>query len=817
MTTSVQPSEHPVESEAAAALAAAIQTAGLPKVDQKSSFMWAVAQAARLQGTEIDRLQLHALVTQHANELDNIETGLHDWGKVLGKVAAELDIRLDAPSKFPDPARLPAIVWNQKYGWILIRNQAANGNWVIQNYLDQWSEIPKGTEVNCIRMHFSNERDKMSDRPAFQLFKEVFNAHRKPLYEAAVATLLISLIQVVVSLYSMQVYDRVIPTKAFSTLTVLTGGVLLAMVFDFILKHARSHLTDENMSDMDSKLSREIYARLLKVRLDQLPNSLGSLGAQIRGYESIRTFMSSSTLYFLVDMPIGLLFLIIISLIASPWVILPIVIFLIIGIVMGFATNEKIERLTKESMQMSNRKMGQLVETIEGAETIKAGGGSWTMLSKWIDLNEESIRQEVKLRQVSESGTHIISTLQQATYIAVIAIGAYLITEGHMSMGSLIAASILSSRVTAPIAMLYQVLLRYGNAKGALDGIESVYRLQMDNSNADRVILLDKLHGKYQLEDVRFSYQNAPGSIHIPALNIAAGQKIGVLGAIGSGKSTLLRLLSGMYQPLTGKVLLDGVDMSHISRQILSEQIGYLQQEHRLFSGSLRENLLIGTMDPGDAVIQAAAERTGLSVAIASHPKGLELPIAEGGRGLSGGQKQLVALTRLLISKPSIWLLDEPTASMDQQTADRCMQALREEIKPEHTLVMVTHNLQLLGFVDRLIVVANNRIVLDGPRDEVVARLKGAQPNAARATPPAATPQPNPPTGVRTPPTANTQSTPIRVVLGGNASAGQANQTNESSEGSESRVRMFQVERSDMSKSDEAKTSVSADEIKGSE
>lgn len=148
MTTSVQPSEHPVESEAAAALAAAIQTAGLPKVDQKSSFMWAIAQAARLQGTEIDRLQLHALVTQHANELDNIETGLHDWGKVLGKVAAELDIRLDAPSKFPDPARLPAIVWNQKYGWILIRNQAANGNWVIQNYLDQWSEIPKGTEVN---------------------------------------------------------------------------------------------------------------------------------------------------------------------------------------------------------------------------------------------------------------------------------------------------------------------------------------------------------------------------------------------------------------------------------------------------------------------------------------------------------------------------------------------------------------------------------------------------------------------------------------------------------------------------------------------
>ena len=805
MTAPIQTPEHIMKQEEQEAVPTETAPAA-PKVDQKSSLMWAIAQAARLQGTEIDRLQLHAVVTQHASEIDNIETGLHDWNTVLGKLADELDIRLDVPTKQPDPARLPAIVWNAQQGWILIRNQSASGNWVSQNYLDQWSEIPSKAEVNCVRMHFANERDKMSDKPAFQLFKDVFKAHRKPLYEAGVATMLISLVQVVISLYSMQVYDRVIPTKGFSTLAVLTGGVLLAMLFDFILKHARSHLTEENVVDMDSKLSREIYSRLLKVRMDQLPNSLGSLGAQIRGYESIRAFMSSSTLYFLVDMPFGIVFLLIISLIASPWVTLPIILFLIIGIIMGLMTNEKIERLTKESMQVSNRKMGQLVETIEGAETIKAGGGSWNMLSKWIDLNDESIKQEVKLRQVSENGTHIIGTLQQMTYIAVIAIGAYLITEGHMSMGSLIAASILSSRVTAPIAMLYQVLLRYGNAKGALDGIEAVYKLQMDNSNAERVILLDKLHGKYQLEDVRFSYQNAPGSMHIPALNIAAGQKVGVLGAIGSGKSTLLRLLSGMYQPLTGKVLLDGVDMSHISRQILSEQIGYLQQDHRLFSGSLRENLLIGTMDPGDEVIKAAAERTGLALAIASHPKGLELPITEGGRGLSGGQKQLVALTRLLISKPSIWLLDEPTASMDQQTADRCMAALREELKPEHTLVLVTHNLQLLNFVDRLIVVANNRIVLDGPKDEVIARLKGAQPNAARANPPAATPQ----AASHTQP-ANAQQIPVHVVKAAKEAAASTDPS------AEPRVRMFQVDRSDITASGDNQSPASANEVKGSE
>ncbi len=712
------------------------ETPVAPKIDQKNSLMWAIAQAARYQGTEVDRLQLHASITEHLTEIDNVETGLFEWQKVLENVCEDIDVRLDAPTAYPDQARLPAVVWHKDQGWILIRNQSFNGNWQAQNYQEQWSEIPKDVEINCVRMHFPSERDKMSDKPAYQLFKEVFWAHRKPFYEASIATILISLVAVATSMYSMQIYDRVIPTKAFSTLGVLTVGVFIFMIFDFVLKHARSLLSEENVVDMDSKLSREIYSRLLKVRLDQMPNSLGSLSAQIRGYESIRAFMSSSTLYFLVDFPFGVVFLILISLIASPWVVLPIVLFFIIGIFMGFVTKDKVEYLSKSSMMSSNLKMGQLVETIEGAETIKAGGGAWNMLSKWIDLNEETIKQEVELRKVTELGTHIIGSLQQFTYIAVVAIGAYLITEGHMTMGSLIATTILSSRVTAPVAMLYQLLLRYGGAKGALDGIEEMYKLKMDNHDAERVILLENLEGKYQLEDVRFSYQNAPRSIHIPNLVINAGEKVGVLGAIGSGKSTLLRLLSGMYQPLTGKILIDNVDIGHISRQVLSEKIGYLQQDHRLFNGTLRENLLIGTLDPGDEVIKQAAERTGLAAVISNHPKGLELPIMEGGRGLSGGQKQLTALTRLLISKPSVWLLDEPTASMDQQTADRCMGALKQAIQPEHTLVLVTHNLQLLSFVTRLIVVANNRVVMDGSRDEVIERLRtgqNAQPSGTSA------------------------------------------------------------------------------------
>jgi len=222
---------------------------------------------------------------------------------------------------------------------------------------------------------------------------------------------------------------------------------------------------------------------------------------------------------------------------------------------------------------------------------------------------------------------------------------------------------------------------------------------------------------------VRFAYPGAPQALSIQQLAIKPGEKVGVIGHIGSGKSTLLRLLTGMYQANEGRILLDGLDIDQISRNLLADKIAYLQQEHRLFNGTLRQNLLVGIPDPGDEAIRNAAARTGLMAAITNHPKGLELMIAEGGKGLSGGQRQLVALTRLLLSNPTVWLLDEPTASMDEQTEQRWLQVLRQAIKPEHTLVLVTHKPTLLSLVSRLIVVANQQIVLDGPRDQVIAQL----------------------------------------------------------------------------------------------
>lgn len=290
-------------------------------------------------------------------------------------------------------------------------------------------------------------------------------------------------------------------------------------------------------------------------------------------------------------------------------------------------------------------------------------------------------------------------------------------------MGSLIACSILSGRALSPVAQIPGLIVQAAHSKASLDMLEKVFALETDNHDIDRPLIPGSMLGQFDLERVRFAYPGAPKGLAIQSLKINPGEKVGVIGPIGAGKSTLLRLLSGMYRANEGRVLLDSLDIDQISRAFLGDKIGYLQQDHRLFSGTLRENLLIGIPDPGDDVIKKAAETSGLLSVISGHPKGLDLPIAEGGKGLSGGQRQLVAFTRLLISQPAVWLLDEPTASMDTATEARCMQVLQQTVKPEDTLVLVTHKTNLLSLVNRLIVIANHQIVMDGPRDEIIQRL----------------------------------------------------------------------------------------------
>jgi ATP-binding cassette subfamily C protein LapB len=331
-----------------------------------------------------------------------------------------------------------------------------------------------------------------------------------------------------------------------------------------------------------------------------------------------------------------------------------------------------------------------------------------------------------------------MGAFQQISYVLMVASGALLVSKGEITMGGLIACSILSGRVLTPAGMIPAQLVQWANTKAALIGLDRLWALQDDHHGCEQPLVPSHIHGAYRFDEVSSSY-GSNKALEIRALSIQPGERIGVIGPVGGGKTTLLRSLSGMYRPQSGRILLDDMELSHISKPLLAERIGYLQQDGRLFAGTLRDNLVLGLLDPGDSVILEAAKRTGLLQAVITvHPKGLQQDIFEGGSGLSGGQRQLVNLTRVFLRKPTIWLLDEPTASMDRALELQVTQALKQSLQSVDTLVLVTHKGELLELVDRLIVIANHQVVMDGPKDQVLARLQ--TPPAAPAPTPANSP-----------------------------------------------------------------------------
>jgi len=693
----------------------------------------ALQATVRQQGGNLDRLRLHDAISRHHEQLST--TDETNWPRLLKDVALAAGIEDVVFQPAPDAARLPALAWLPELGWVTVRTRTPTGDWLLDH---QGKTFTRSAAVDMMvaRLVLAAPELAGKQQPVRQLFRSAFLSHRKVFIEGALAGVLINLLALATSLYSMQVYDRVIPTQGYATLFVLTLGVMISMAFEFILKIIRSHLIEHASVDIDSQLSRAIFGRLLQIRLDRLPPSVGSLSAQIRGYETVRTYLSSGTFYALVDAPFGLIFVLLIGLIGGLEVATVPLIFLLVSLGLGIHLRNRFDQHARQATAAANLKTGLLVEAIEGAETLKAGGGGWGALSRWIEVVEESTRHELASRSLNEKGGYFAALLQSASYVGLVAAGAYFTAEGHLTMGALIACSILSGRALGPMAQLPSLMTQRAMAKAAMEGLEKVYALEMDNHDVERPLLPERLHGHYQLERVRFAYPGSPQALSVAQLQIQPGEKVGVIGPIGSGKSTLLRLLTGMYQASEGRILLDSLDIDQISRAVLSDRIGYLQQEHRLFSGTLRQNLLVGIPDPGDEALRNAAAMTGLLAAITHHPKGLEMQIAEGGKGLSGGQRQLVALTRLLLSRPNVWLLDEPTAAMDDQTEQRCLQVLRQAVQPESTLVLVTHKPTLLPMVNRLIVVSNHQVLMDGPRDQVIAQLNEnaqRQQEAARA------------------------------------------------------------------------------------
>ena len=693
-----------------------------------------LARLAQLQSEAVDRVALH----EAAKAADG-----QDPRAQLATVCRHLQVKPAQWLKNADASAVPALLHHPERGWGLLRGLNSQGQWVAE-WLDaetqKWNEVElsavslQDCEVARLRLLKPYEASKS---PVLRLIKEELLANKKMLLDAALGGIVINLIALATSFYSMQVYDRVVPTGASQTLLVLTLGVVFATLFELVAKRVRSHLYESLIDQVDQRLSRAVYMRFLAIRLDQLPGSVGALAAQMRGYESVRAFLTTLTSQLMVDAPFALLFLVLIFLISGPLALIPAV-FFVLSVAIGLYYRNRVEAFAHKATAAGNRKTGLLVEAVEGAETIKSGQGGWRMLSQWMRTTDEARDYEMETRAIQEHAQHLMASFQQISYVLMVASGALLVSKGEMTMGGLIACSILSGRVLTPAGMVPLQLVQWAHTKAALIGLDRLWALQDDHHGCEQPLVPSLIQGAYRFEEVSSSY-GSNKALEIKALSIQPGEKIGVIGPVGGGKTTLLRLLSGMYRPQGGRILLDDMELSHISKPVLCERIGYLQQDGRLFAGTLRDNLVLGMLDPGDSVILEAAKRTGLLGAVITvHPKGLQQEIFEGGTGLSGGQRQLVNLTRVFLRQPAIWLLDEPTASMDRNLELQVTQALTQSLQSQDTLVLVTHKGELLELVDRLIVIANHQVVMDGPKQQVLARLQ--TPAAAPAPAPAAPP-----------------------------------------------------------------------------
>jgi ATP-binding cassette subfamily C protein LapB len=684
-----------------------------------------LARLAQLQHETVDRLALQeaaeaAMLIQANNPQSQLKT-----------VAEHLQVRAPRWLDAPDAAVVPTLIYRhngERDGeWGVLRGKNAQNKWISEWWDVQdsrWCEQADDALTDHVFAVLRLSKPYVaSASPVYQLIRQEVFAHRQLIWEAIIGGVVINVVAMTTSLYSMQIYDRVVPTGASQTLLVLTLGVLVAILFELVAKRVRTNIYDRLIDQVDQRLARTIYMRFLSIRLDQLPQSVGGLAGQMRGYETVRGFFTSITTNLLIDAPFALIFTLLIALIAG-WLAMIPFIFFIFSCAIGWYYHKRVEAFANKAMAASNFKTGLLVETVEGAETIKSGQGGWRMLSRWMKTTNDAREQELQMRNISEHSQHLTAAFQQFSYVLLVAFGALQVSKGNLTMGGLIACSILSGRVLAPVAMIPSQLMQWAHSKAALQGLDRLWALQDDHHGHEQPVVIENIRGQYQIESVTANY-GGNMALNIPNLSIRPGEKVGVLGPVGAGKTTFLRLLSGMYKPQEGRILLDDVDLGHIAKPVLADHLGYVQQDGRLFAGTLRDNLILGQLDPGDRIIMEAAQQTGLLQAvIAQHPKGLQQEIFEGGSGLSGGQRQLVNLTRVFLRKPSIWLLDEPTASMDRNLELQVTQLFRQALKPEDTLILVTHKAEMLELIDRLIVIANHQIVMDGPKALVLQQLQ---------------------------------------------------------------------------------------------
>lgn len=561
--------------------------------------------------------------------------------------------------------------------------------------------------------------------PRQHWFWSVVKAHWRNYGHIALAALLINILALAMPLFTMSVYDRVIPNGAIPSLVALSIGMGLAIVFDLVLRMVRSKMIDVTGKTIDVVLAANIFEHVMSVKMAQRPTSVGIVANQLRDFDSVREFFTSGSVVSATDLLFAVLFVAVLFVVAGPLAWVPLLMLpVMIGI--GFVLQRPLNRAMKRLQAESAARHGVLVESLAGLETVRASGGEARMQTAWERSVAATARSGEAVHFWSSLALTAANSVQMLTSLLMIVIGVFLIQNGTLTVGALVAANMLAGRVLAPIAGIASVITRGTQTFSALKSIDRIMTLERERS-PERTYVARKIEqGTISFENVSFTYPNAPGkALDKVTFKIQSGERVGIIGRVGSGKTTVGRLLLSFYEAQDGRILVDGVDSRQYDPADLRAGIGFAMQDTDLFFGKLRDNITLGYPAATDEEVLAASRLAGVESFIAGHPMGYDMPIAEGGRSLSGGQKQAIGLARVLIRKPRILFLDEPTAHFDVRSEAEFLERLKKLDDAQMTIVISTHRLSLLTMVDRLLLFDNGRLVADGPRDHVLSLLQG--------------------------------------------------------------------------------------------
>jgi len=531
--------------------------------------------------------------------------------------------------------------------------------------------------------------------------------------------------------FTMNVYDRVVPTGAYTSLWTLAIGTTVAIVMEFIMRWLKARLVDLGGKKADLAINATLLREIMAIRLEHRPQSVGIFASSMRDFESLRDFFSSASLVVLADMPFVFMFLALIAMVGGhlvwiPALAVPLLIFI------GLASQKPLMNAMRANMKESGDKQSVLVESVLNLELLKAHNAESYLQRRWEVANLAGSDSYKRMRSLTNWIMGFTTALQQFITVAMVVGGVYMIHANQLTLGGLIASVILSGRAISPLASVMSLASRYQQASSSLETLDGLMKRPRDRTHGRNYLVPESIHGGLQAEGLEFAY---PGQHKIPviknlSMSIAPGQKVAMLGRVGSGKSTLLRLMAGLYAPLAGSVRLDGVDMQQIEPTEMRSRIGYVGQDPQLFMGTVRENLVLADSWISDTKIIEVLKALNIHDIIAHHPLGLDMPITEAGGGLSGGQRQLLSIARMMLRNPQLVYMDEPTANMDQNTEARVIHTLRDWLRGR-TLLLSTHRPQLLEWVDLIAVIDSGQCVAWGPKQDMLDKLsRGIDVNA---------------------------------------------------------------------------------------